>query len=114
MAANEEVPDAEFVRLYMYTQLEASHNVRLGPLNKFHYNAKANCARDKVFAYIGGLIDALFEKRAKSPTFAQKEKEDDHDIGTKEKYVFLDALANEISDRAGPSRPDFERTASWP
>ncbi|KAF2812906.1 cytochrome P450 [Mytilinidion resinicola] len=99
IAANAEAPDAEFVTHYAYTQLEASHNVRLGPLNKFHYNAKANLARDKVFAYVDGLIDALFEKRAATLTLPQKEEMVDNDTGTKEKYIFLDALANETSDR---------------
>ncbi|KAF2493894.1 cytochrome P450 alkane hydroxylase-like protein [Lophium mytilinum] len=99
IAANSVVPDAEFVTHYAYTQLEASHNVRLGPLNKFHYNAKANIARDKVFAYVDSLIDALFAKRAAFPTLPPKAEKIDHDGGAKEKYIFLEALANETSDR---------------
>ncbi|KAF7896715.1 uncharacterized protein EAF01_009118 [Botrytis porri] len=43
------VSDAEFVEQYTYTQLEASYNVRLGPLARFRYNPTANRAQKTVF-----------------------------------------------------------------
>jgi cytochrome P450 len=84
--------DAEFVEEYTYTQFEASHNVRLGPCNKFRYSPRANAARTKTFKYVDSYIDELFSRRT---TQSAKTTEQ----GKQKKYVFLEELANQTSDR---------------
>jgi len=86
------ISDAAFVESYTYTQLEASHNVRLGPFSKFNYNRRANEARRTVFAYVDRYIDIALQK-------IQKRDDSDFGDGKAHPYVFLNEIANLTTDR---------------
>ncbi|ESZ90276.1 hypothetical protein SBOR_9345 [Sclerotinia borealis F-4128] len=87
------VSDAEFVEQYTYTQLEASHNIRLGPLAQFRYNSAANKARKTVFTYVDHYIDGALDalKKNKNSTIS---KENDS-----RPYIFLEEIAKLTTDR---------------
>ncbi|KAM0157982.1 hypothetical protein ACHAQE_005769 [Botrytis cinerea] len=87
------VSDAEFVEQYTYTQLEASHNVRLGPLARFRYNSAATRAQKTVFKYVDHYIDVALDAL----------KKDENKINTNDvkfgPYSFLEEIAKLTTDR---------------
>ncbi|EMR86435.1 putative cytochrome p450 alkane hydroxylase protein [Botrytis cinerea BcDW1] len=87
------VSDAEFVEQYTYTQLEASHNVRLGPLARFRYNPAATRAQKTVFKYVDHYIDVALDAL----------KKDENKINTNDvkfgPYSFLEEIAKLTTDR---------------
>lgn len=87
------VSDAEFVEKYTYTQLEASHNVRLGPLARFRYNPAATRAQKTVFKYVDHYIDVALDAL----------KKDENKIDTNDvkfgPYSFLEEIAKLTTDR---------------
>jgi len=91
-----QVSDKEFVEQYTYTQFQASHNVRLGPLARFYYNPKANKARKTVFKWVDHYIDvALDSLKSKNGWYS-----DGEEIAiAKKEYIFLQELAKETTDR---------------
>lgn len=85
--------DRLFVEEYTLTQLEASHNVRLGPLNKLRWSPRANLAKKNVDAWVDSFIDDVLreqEQRLKARNGRQLEKKP---------YIFLEELAELTSDR---------------
>jgi cytochrome P450 len=86
------VSDADFAEQYTLTQTEASHMVRLGPLNRLRYSPKAIRAQKAVFAYIDHFTDVALEK-------TKNKKAGDSEKGETGPYSFLEELANITSDR---------------
>ncbi|KAF7894223.1 hypothetical protein EAF00_007737 [Botryotinia globosa] len=87
------VSDAEFVEQYTYTQLEASHNVRLGPLARFRYNHAATRAQKTVFKYVDHYIDVALDALKKDQS---KIETKDDNFGP---YIFLEEIAKLTTDQ---------------
>lgn len=87
------ISDAEFVEKYTYTQLEASHNIRLGPLARFRYNPAANRAQKAIFTYVDHYIDVAIDVLKKNGN-GTISKEDDS-----RPYIFLEEIAKLTKDR---------------
>jgi cytochrome P450 len=88
--------DLEFVKEYNITQFEASHNVRLGPLNKLRYSPRANRAKDAVNKWVYQYLDQLLaDREAEKQTTARMSNEELE----KRPYVFARELAKLTDDR---------------
>lgn len=88
-----EISDSEFVEQYTYTQLEASHNVRLGPLARFRYNPAAQKARKTVFTYVDHYIDVALD------ALKNREKSTISEEKNARPYIFLEEIAKLTTDR---------------
>lgn len=88
--------DLEFVKEYNITQFEASHNVRLGPLNKWRYSPRANQAKKAVNKWVYRYLDQLLKGQETEKQATTTISDEDFE---KKPYVFARELAKLTDDR---------------